>query len=54
MVRTRGVTRPLTWANVQFELLGHVVIPLARAASNSVRATCSRCLVAAAPTGFAL
>ena len=34
-------------------LLGHGEIPLARAASNSVRATCSAFSVAAAPTGFA-
>ncbi len=34
-------------------LLGHGESPLARAASNSVRATCSAFLVAAAPTGFA-
>lgn len=33
--------------------LGHGEIPLARAASNSVRATCSAFSVAAAPTGFA-
>lgn len=34
-------------------LLGHGEMPLARAASNSVRATCSAFSVAAAPTGFA-
>jgi hypothetical protein len=34
-------------------LLGHGESPLARAASNSVRATCSAFSVAAAPTGFA-
>lgn len=34
-------------------LLGHSEIPLARVASNSVRATCVAFSVAAAPTGFA-
>jgi len=35
------------------ELPSHGEIPLASAASNSVRATCSAFSVAAAPTGFA-
>jgi hypothetical protein len=43
----------LDFLRTVFGLLGHGEIPMARAASNSVRATCSAFSVAAAPTGFA-